>query len=133
MNDKRIFEDAFGEFKSNNRMTLAAYNHTIKALEKKEQLEQANKELLEINQQLGVEKEESEQQLAYECGCNSQLVDYQNAIEILKGKFELKFDEECKKVYLFTKEFNLHIYTFTAKTEEQINLLKEVFKNDNKN
>ena len=50
----------------------------------------------------------------------------ENAIEILKDKFDFKFNDENKVIYLFIKELSLHIYSWCFKSQQEYELLKEV-------
>ena len=81
---------------------------TLEVANYKHALEEKNEIIMDLKE----EKEELEQQLAYECGCNSQLVDYQTAIEkffdylnkepnrvISKHSIKQVFDKLLKEVF----------------------------------
>ena len=51
----------------------------------------------------------------------------EKAIDILKGRFEFKFSDDIKIIYLFVKGIPLHIYSWVFKSQQEYELAKEVF------
>lgn len=91
---------------------------TLEVANYKHALEEKN----EIIMDLKVEKEELEQKLAYECGCNSQFVDCQTTIEILKDILNLNVTQDKHNNYFLDGDI------ITEITKKQYDLLKEVLK-----
>ena len=51
---------------------------------------------------------------------------YGTFIDILKSKFNFRFVDSDKIVYLFIKELPVHIYTWRIETQQEYDCLKEM-------
>ena len=102
------------------KMYPPEFDGTLYFFEKYQKLEKENqdlKELQELNKQGLWNLKQENQKL-------------EKAIEILKDKFDFKFNDENKVIYLFIKELSLHIYSWCFKSQQEYELLKEVLGNE---
>ena len=111
---KEMFIKTFGEFKNNNRLTLATYNKVLQDLERTEQLEKENQKLKERYKH----RAETSKEL------NEALTQHQKAIEILKDKLEIVLTSTivgpCITSWKKTINNKNHL------TQQEYELLKEV-------
>ena len=104
MTSKEMFTQIFGQFKNNNRLTLATYNQVLQALERKEELEKENQELKQMNKTLFIHNTEFSLGVPNILNENEKL---KKAIEILKEVVNLdanRFIETERQFYRLTTE-----------------------------
>lgn len=122
-NNEKVIEDG-----------VKLMNKNLELNNKIEQLEKENQELkekLEISQKAN--KELSFTANAYAKAQKPYIEKIQKlekAIEILKERFNFKFNDEDKVIYLFIKGLSLHIYSWCIKSQQEYELLNEVLENE---
>ena len=143
MTSKEMFTQIFGQFKNNNRLTLATYNQLLQALERLEQLEaennsykniidtdikelqdlrNENKELRGQNFDLSISNVHLRNEIFY-------LKDkYQNAIEFLGEALGLEVDLDHNN--LITDLGTISFISAKNETIKELERLKEVLGNE---